>query len=29
MALHEILGKSLEIGASDIFVIAGIPVTYK
>ena len=29
MTLLDILSKSLEMGASDIFVIAGIPVTYK
>ena len=29
MTLYEILKKATENGASDIFFIAGLPVTYK
>ena len=29
MTLHEILKTAVENGASDIFLIAGLPVTYK
>ena len=29
MMIHEMLSRSIEIGASDVFLIAGVPVTYK
>ena len=29
MTIHEMLSRSIEIEASDIFLIAGVPVTYK
>ena len=29
MTLHEILQRATDNGASDIFLIAGLPVTYK